>query len=302
MALDWIKVRNEIHDDGAVIRIAEIVDRSENEVVGALVYVWSWADRTTDEGDLLVSVRKFDTRVGIDGFASAMQEVGWADITEEGMVTLRNYGKHNGTTAKKRAEDRIRKAVSARETPLSANLPKKSGRNAEGSRKKRGSSAEDSRKNAGRIAEETRTIEVEEEVEEESGKTKDASAADAAPLCAGVADFEQWWGLYPQRPGIPKQGKKAARKLWLALPHESVPDLMRAVRNYAEAARLGVNRLPKDAERFLAGGDDALWRGWVEWRPPPPGAIQGSANGRPARLEEMAGRSFDMFGGTGGES
>lgn len=69
-------------------------------------------------------------------------------------------------------------------------------------------------------------------------------------------DFGPFWDLYPKRKGR-KVGKQAALKLFCKLPRDCLPDLLRAVTNYAG----GCGEFPKDAERFLKND---FWRDWVD--------------------------------------
>lgn len=181
LTLDWIKVRNEIHDDPKVVRLADITDRTENEIVGALVFVWGWADRMTTDGSLGVSVRGFDRRTGIPGFADALVSIGWATVDENGSVSLVNYSEHNGATAKKRAKDRIRKAQEAKAAPDSADVPPNFHETSAAPRNSGGRNAEGTRKGRGRDAEDSRTIEPRTENQEDSLSAAAAATAEREP-------------------------------------------------------------------------------------------------------------------------
>jgi DNA replication protein DnaT len=48
----WIKVRAEVVDDPAVMRIGELLGLDTPSVLGRLVLVWLWADAQTVDGSL----------------------------------------------------------------------------------------------------------------------------------------------------------------------------------------------------------------------------------------------------------
>ena len=103
MAGDWIKMRVSLATDPAVIGIAARLDCTEFEVVGMLHHVWSWADTQSRDGHAPGVTEKWvDRYVQCDGFAQAMQSVGWLVITEDG-VEFPHFDRHNGKTAKTRA-------------------------------------------------------------------------------------------------------------------------------------------------------------------------------------------------------
>lgn len=110
MAGDWILVRMDLHDDPAVIRVAARTGRSQNEVVGAVLRLWAWANAHTADGVLAgVPGAWLDAHVGLPGFCEAMAEAGWLRLTAEA-VEVPNFGRYNGSTAKARARGRVRAA------------------------------------------------------------------------------------------------------------------------------------------------------------------------------------------------
>jgi len=103
MAGDWIKMRTNLADDPAVIGIADALDLDEDTVVGKLHRLWSWADSQSRDGHAASVTKKWvDRYVRADGFADAMISVGWMIVDKSG-VTLPNFDRHNGKTAKTRA-------------------------------------------------------------------------------------------------------------------------------------------------------------------------------------------------------
>lgn len=71
--------------------------------VGKLFRIWRWFDQHTTNGNAdSVTPALLDRIVGVTGFCAAMQSVGWLDINEAG-ISLPNFERHNGNTAKNRA-------------------------------------------------------------------------------------------------------------------------------------------------------------------------------------------------------
>lgn len=124
MAGDWIKMRIDIADDPAVIGIAGGLKVSEDEVVGKLHRLWSWADKHTANGFVPhITAKWIDRHLDKSGFASHMQAVGWLDVSDDG-VTFPHFDRHNGKSAKSRAENTERARVSRKSRDKSATTSK----------------------------------------------------------------------------------------------------------------------------------------------------------------------------------
>jgi hypothetical protein len=103
MAGDWIKMRNDLPSDPAVIRIRRATGLDADSVVGKLHRLWSWADTHTSDGLAAgLDAEWVDEFAGAPGFSSAMHEAGWLEVTEDG-VRFANFERHNGRPAKSRA-------------------------------------------------------------------------------------------------------------------------------------------------------------------------------------------------------
>lgn len=103
MAGDWIKMRGDLAEDPAVIDMAASLGMDEDHVVGKLHRLWSWADRQSRDGHARgVTEKWLDKETGVTGFARALQSVGWVVFDSTGM-TIPNFDRHNGETAKTRA-------------------------------------------------------------------------------------------------------------------------------------------------------------------------------------------------------
>ncbi|MBR8028900.1 hypothetical protein KDX27_30315 [Burkholderia cenocepacia] len=78
MSGDWIKMSADLSEDPIVIAIAARLGVDEFSVVGRLHRIWSWADRHLADGLALgITPEWIDQFVRLDGFSTALIEVGW---------------------------------------------------------------------------------------------------------------------------------------------------------------------------------------------------------------------------------
>jgi NACalpha-BTF3-like transcription factor len=104
MAGDWIKVETSTPDKPEVIGIADLLSIPPQHAFGCLFMVWRWFDQHTTEGNArYVTKMTVDRLSGVTGFAEAMHKVGWLEYDKDGSITLPNFGRHCGDTAKSRA-------------------------------------------------------------------------------------------------------------------------------------------------------------------------------------------------------
>ncbi|QDV86957.1 hypothetical protein [Planctomycetes bacterium TBK1r] len=108
MAGDWIKIENTTPDKPEVFRMADSLGIDPDAVTGKLIRIWIWADQQTVDGNAGSVTRSLlDRLAGVSGFAKAMSESGWL-LEEGGQFLLPNFERHNGKTAKTRAQTRKR--------------------------------------------------------------------------------------------------------------------------------------------------------------------------------------------------
>ena len=111
MAGDWIKFQIDTPDKPEVVAIASRLGIDPDAVVGKLIRVWSWFDKHTVDGNAdSVTLAFLDRITGVTGFGEQMIFVGW--LEQNGSVlTMVNFGYHNGKSAKSRAlgKDRVEK-------------------------------------------------------------------------------------------------------------------------------------------------------------------------------------------------
>lgn len=104
MAGDWLKFEVNTPEKPEVLAITiELGWDDPDLTVGKLLRVWRWFDQHTEEGNAAnVTPALLDRIVGVTGFCQAMANVGWL-VIEEGGISLPNFDRHNGKTAKNRS-------------------------------------------------------------------------------------------------------------------------------------------------------------------------------------------------------
>lgn len=103
MAGDWLKIEAATPDKPEVHAIAAALEMTPDEAFGRLFRVWRWFDQQTEDGRARVTLASLDRHAGVTGFALQMCEVGWLSTGKNGEVSLPNFLRHNGKTAKTRA-------------------------------------------------------------------------------------------------------------------------------------------------------------------------------------------------------
>ncbi|MES9826546.1 MAG: hypothetical protein ABW127_19165 [Candidatus Thiodiazotropha endolucinida] len=111
MAGDWVKFQIDTFEKPEVIKIADDLGIPEEHAAGCLLKVWCWFDRQSRDGHVLSVTEKYiDRLTRVTDFAQVMQKVGWLILSDDGL-TIPNFDRHNGTSAKTRvlAAERKRK-------------------------------------------------------------------------------------------------------------------------------------------------------------------------------------------------
>lgn len=113
MAGDWIKMRKSLPTDGRIVKMMSALNADRLRTLGGLMSAWCLLDEHTEDGKLDgYTPAAFDEIIGFTGLAQAMQSVGWLEI-EDGFLQAPDFQRHNGATAKRRAQESVRK-MSAR--------------------------------------------------------------------------------------------------------------------------------------------------------------------------------------------
>ncbi len=173
MAGDWIKMRTNLSEDPAVVRLASGMNMDRYAIVGRLHRIWAWANEHSIDGQCVPVDGDFlDSLVLTPGFADQLRAVGWLS-GDDGALCFPNFSRHNGESAKARALDAMRKRVSRSQ---SAKCPVTT-RTELGPEKRRG--------------------------EKSIKKTLQKSFLDE--------QFEQWYQIYPRRVAV-EDARKAYEK------------------------------------------------------------------------------------------
>lgn len=91
-----------------VMLIADETGLDEFAVIGRLHAVWSWLDEQTEDGQIRgVTIPRVDRIANYKGFGAAMERAGWLS-EKDNVLIAPNFGKHNGSTAKQRANSSLR--------------------------------------------------------------------------------------------------------------------------------------------------------------------------------------------------
>ena len=106
-------MRKSLPTDPRVVRISSALKADRLRTIGGLMSAWCLLDEQTEDGKLEgYTPEIFDDIVGFPGLASAMEKVGWMEFGD-GFIAAPRFHEHNGQSAKRRAQDSVRK-VSAR--------------------------------------------------------------------------------------------------------------------------------------------------------------------------------------------
>lgn len=105
MAGEWLKFDCSLPEKPEVLAITVAMGWDDPDLtVGKLMRVFRWFDQHTIGGNAPgVTAALLDRVVGVSGIAEAMANVHWLLLTPEG-VSLVNFERHNGATAKSRAQ------------------------------------------------------------------------------------------------------------------------------------------------------------------------------------------------------
>lgn len=104
MAGDWIKMESATPDKPEVLALTVKMGWDDPDLtVGKLFKLWRWFDQHTTEGNAAgVTPALLDRYFGVTGFVTALTQVGWLNVTNDG-ISLPNFDRHNGASAKQRS-------------------------------------------------------------------------------------------------------------------------------------------------------------------------------------------------------
>lgn len=106
--MTWIATDADLPEKPKVRQMARSLGLDRWSVAGRLVSVWGWFDKASTDGFIAGTVAAdVDDLAGHDGFADAMQLVGWLVIEQNGLL-IPDFDDHHGNSAKKRALGALR--------------------------------------------------------------------------------------------------------------------------------------------------------------------------------------------------
>ena len=255
MAGEWIKFDNSLPEKPETLAITAKMGWDDPDLtVGKLMRLFRWFDQHTTDGNAVgVTPTLLDRVLGVTGFTECVATVGWIVVTEDG-ISLTNFDKHNGATAKSRAQGAKRAAT--HRGNASSNASSNGGSNADGV---------------------TRPSPREEKRREDKDNTPQPPTggrqrrSDAGDEPEGFGEF---WSAYPR-----KVGKDAARKAFAKRkPHpELLAKMLAAVAIQAKSTqwqRDGGQYIPhpstwlnegrwNDGEGAAQGGDSESRPQWA---------------------------------------
>lgn len=112
MAGEWIKFQTSTLKKPEILRIARMLGINRNEALGLMVEFWVWLDDASVDGTVDgLEASDVDAMMSCPGLSAALQDVGWLSIDAENhRISVPNFGRHNGESAKKRALKNERQA------------------------------------------------------------------------------------------------------------------------------------------------------------------------------------------------
>lgn len=109
---DWIKIRHSLLRSPKLRGLMRELKCNKHTALGLAVEWLCWIDEQTENGETGLTPDELADELGFRGCAEALCSVGWAALGDDGTVKALEFGKHCGDSAKKRAEDAMRKSLS----------------------------------------------------------------------------------------------------------------------------------------------------------------------------------------------
>ena len=107
MAQDWIKMREALHEDPAVLQMAALLGTRPEHVVGYCHKFWSWVSRNCHDGSVTgVTTLSLDAVLNLPGFCDMLVTVGWLEYDDADgrpVITIPHFDRHLSEGAKARA-------------------------------------------------------------------------------------------------------------------------------------------------------------------------------------------------------
>jgi len=105
LAGEWLKFESSLPEKPETLAITVAMGWDDPDLtVGKLMRVFRWFDQHTIDGNAHgVTAALLDRLIGVTGFVQAMANAGWIVVSPDGLA-LHNFDRHNGATAKSRAQ------------------------------------------------------------------------------------------------------------------------------------------------------------------------------------------------------
>jgi hypothetical protein len=112
MAGDWLKFECNLPEKPEVLAITAAMGWEDPDLtVGKLMRVFRWFDQHTTDGNAAgVTCPLLNRLIGVAGFAESLAACGWLVVSDTGL-TLQKFERHNGESAKSRAQTAKRVAT-----------------------------------------------------------------------------------------------------------------------------------------------------------------------------------------------
>lgn len=202
MAGDWIKMRADLLTHPKIVRMVSALKADKLRVIGGLHAVWCLFDMHSEDGRLDgYTAEILDDHLGWPGFSAAMMKIDWL-IDEDGeSLSVPRFDEHNGKSAKRRAQETIRK--------------------------------QEARKMSANDADEKRTRE--EKRREEKKETPYVASDAGRPACPHEQIIALYHELLPTLPAVKvwnDKRKQALKSRWLEDEKRQTLDFWRKYFNY----------------------------------------------------------------------
>ena len=113
-SLNWIKMRDDLHEDPTVLLLAGELQVRPETIVGYLHRFWGWVSRKTNDGTLShVNIVEVEQVLGLPTFLQRLCNVGWLEFVEvaggRGQMIIPHFDRHLSQGAKRRIVEAERK-------------------------------------------------------------------------------------------------------------------------------------------------------------------------------------------------
>lgn len=113
--MSWVKITTTLPAAPKILMLSELLGISRREALGLAVEWFCWLDGISADGNIGLTADLIDKHffsifssqknvTHVTTLSHALSQIGWIHIDENGLIHAQEFEKHNGETAKKRAE------------------------------------------------------------------------------------------------------------------------------------------------------------------------------------------------------